>query len=228
MPRQTLHDGLSGNSRSHPGDVSRRVAERREQLGLSREEVATRAGMTPGYVRYVEEQCHHSIGTNALLRLAGALRTTASRLLGGDLESCPDDVVTGQPVPCDLGADECWTRLSGQDVGRVALTTATGHPAVLPVIYSVVEGTIVYRTAPHTPPAAGRGTEVAFEVDRFDASLSAGWSVLLLGNVEHVTDSDEVRALARDAHPDPWADGTHDLWIRIVPSNVTGCLIRVD
>ncbi|MFD3452741.1 helix-turn-helix domain-containing protein [Streptomyces sp. NPDC058691] len=226
MPRQTLHDDPSGNSRSHPGDVARRVARRREQLGLSREEVATRAGMTPGYVRYVEEQCHHTIGTNALLRLAGALRTTASRLLGGDTENCPDTAATGHPVPCDLGPDECWRRLSGQDVGRVALTTTTGHPAVLPVIYAVVDGAIVYRTAPQSPPAAGHGTEVAFEVDQFDASLSAGWSVLLLGITEHVTDSDEVRALAEDAHPDPWADGTDDLWIRIVPSNVTGCLIR--
>lgn len=228
MPRQTLNDGLSGKPRSHPGDVARRAAERREQLGLSREEVAARAGMTPGYVRYVEEQCHHTIGTSALLRLAGALRTTASRLLGGDLENGPDGVATGQPVPCDLDIDECWTRLSGQDVGRIALTTATGHPAVLPVIYSVAEGAIVYRTAQQALPAAKRGTEVAFEVDRFDASLSAGWSVLLLGIVEHVTDSDEVRALAQDAHPDPWADGTDDLWIRIVPSNVTGCLIRAE
>ncbi|MFF3565891.1 helix-turn-helix domain-containing protein [Streptomyces sp. NPDC002574] len=228
MPRQTLHDDLSGNSRSHPGDVARRVAQRREQLGLSREEVAARAGMTPGYVRYVEEQCHHTIGTNAMLRLAGALRTTASRLLGGDTENCPDEVATGQPVPCDLDAGECWSRLSGQDVGRVALTTATGHPAVVPVIYSVVDGAIVYRTAREAPPAAGHGIEVAFEVDQFDTCLSAGWSVLLLGTVEHVTDSDEVGALAKGAHPDPWADGTDDLWIRIVPSNVTGCLIRVE
>lgn len=157
MPRQSLRDGPSERSRAHPGDVSRRVAQRREQLGLSREEVAAKAGMTPSYVRYVEEQCHHTIGTNALLRLAGALRTTASHLLGGDAEHVPGETeAVGPPVMEELLSQECWTRLSGHDVGRIALTTCGGHPAVVPVNYAVVDGAIVYRTAADAPRPSPR------------------------------------------------------------------------
>ncbi|MFG2299409.1 helix-turn-helix domain-containing protein [Actinacidiphila glaucinigra] len=225
VPRHSLRDGPSERSRAHPGDVSRRVAQRREQLGLSREEVAAKAGMTPSYVRYVEEQCHHTIGTNALLRLAGALRTTASHLLGGDAEHLPGETETlGPPVMEEMPSQECWTRLSGHDVGRIALTTGGGHPAVVPVNYAVVDGAIVYRTAPDAPPSLAKGSEIAFEVDQLDACLSAGWSVLVLGVAEHVVDPEDTRAL--ETHPGPWSGGEDDLWIRIVPTHVTGSLIR--
>ncbi|WP_406265714.1 pyridoxamine 5'-phosphate oxidase family protein [Actinacidiphila glaucinigra] len=225
MPRHSLRDGPSERSRAHPGDVSRRVAQRREQLGLSREEVAAKAGMTPSYVRYVEEQCHHTIGTNALLRLAGALRTTASHLLGGDAEHLPGETETvGPPVMEEMPSQECWTRLSGHDVGRIALTTGGGHPAVVPVNYAVVDGAIVYRTAPDAPPSLAKGSEIAFEVDQLDARLSAGWSVLVLGVAERVVDPEDTPAL--ETHPGPWSGGEDDLWIRIVPTHVTGSLIR--
>ncbi|SNR99730.1 hypothetical protein SAMN05216252_102205 [Actinacidiphila glaucinigra] len=226
MPRQSLRDGPSERSRAHPGDVSRRVAQRREQLGLSREEVAAKAGMTPSYVRYVEEQSHHTIGTNALLRLAGALRTTASHLLGGDAEHLPGETETvGPPVMEEMPSQECWTRLSSHDVGRIALTTGGGHPAVVPVNYAVVDGAIVYRTAADAPPSLAKGSEIAFEVDQLDASLSAGWSVLVLGVAEHVVDPEDAHAL--ETHPGPWSGGEDDLWIRIVATHVTGSLIRV-
>ncbi|WP_431945540.1 helix-turn-helix domain-containing protein [Actinacidiphila sp. bgisy167] len=224
MTSQPLRDGPSERSRAHPGDVSRRVAQRREQLGLSREEVAARAGMTSSYVRYVEEQCHHTIGTNALLRLAGALRTTASHLLGGDAEHVPGEEAVGPPVMEEMRPEECWNRLSGQDVGRIALTTGGGHPAVVPVNYAVVDGTIIYRTAADAPPSLAKGNEVAFEVDQLDACLSAGWSVLVLGAAERVVDPEDSRVL--EAHPGPWSGGEDDLWIRIVPSRISGSLIR--
>lgn len=38
----------------HAGDFARRVAHRREQLGLSREEIARRSGMDSGYLEYLE------------------------------------------------------------------------------------------------------------------------------------------------------------------------------
>lgn len=36
------------------GDMGRRIAARRQQLGLSRQDVALRAGAAPGYIEYVE------------------------------------------------------------------------------------------------------------------------------------------------------------------------------
>ncbi|SDH96608.1 Helix-turn-helix domain-containing protein, partial [Sinosporangium album] len=38
-----------------PGDIGRRVARRREDLGLTREQLAERTGMDPGYLAYLEE-----------------------------------------------------------------------------------------------------------------------------------------------------------------------------
>ncbi|WP_406405454.1 helix-turn-helix domain-containing protein [Streptomyces sp. NBC_01643] len=38
-----------------PGDVGRRVAARREELGLSRQEVAERSGSATTYIQYLEE-----------------------------------------------------------------------------------------------------------------------------------------------------------------------------
>jgi hypothetical protein len=37
------------------GDIGRRIAIRREELGKSQDEVAARTGIAPGYLRYVEQ-----------------------------------------------------------------------------------------------------------------------------------------------------------------------------
>lgn len=63
-------------------------------------------------------------------------------------------------------------------------------------------------------PAAAAGCEVAFEVDQVDEAIAAGWSVLAVGTAERVTPPEEE------------AEGKRDLWIRIVPDRISGCLIR--
>ena len=45
-----------------------------------------------------------------------------------------------------LSDAECRTLLAGQDVGRVAV--ANGGPAILPVVYALLDGDVVFRTAP--------------------------------------------------------------------------------
>lgn len=64
------------------GDIGRRLALRREELGLSREQVADRAGIAPEYLRYVEERPFASPGPTFLLRVAEALETNVPRLRG--------------------------------------------------------------------------------------------------------------------------------------------------
>ncbi|MFD7475276.1 pyridoxamine 5'-phosphate oxidase family protein [Streptomyces sp. NPDC059837] len=56
-----------------------------------------------------------------------------------------------------------------------------GHPAVVPVNYDVIDGAIVFRTAPGSVTASVVDEEVAFEVDRVDEARSMGWSVLAVG-----------------------------------------------
>ncbi|MEU6774993.1 pyridoxamine 5'-phosphate oxidase family protein [Streptomyces sp. NPDC046759] len=207
---------------NNPGDIGRRVAVERRRRGLSREETAGLARMSPDYLAYLEVRpADPTVAT--LIRLADALGTTVAALRGGGL-----DRPSGQghallhPELRDLDPEECRTLLSTHGVGRVSVSPSDGRPAVVPVNYDVVDGAIVFRTAPDSVAAAAAGREVAFEVDHVDDALSQGWSVLAVGPARAVTDPDAVRALTRNAHTRPWAGGERQMWVSIRPTSLTG------
>ncbi|WP_416981317.1 DUF1918 domain-containing protein [Streptomyces sp. T028] len=213
---------------ANPGDIGRRVAAERRRQGLGREETARRARMSPGYLSYLEEHpADPSVA--ALIRLADALGTTTAALLGGG-----GDLPPGQghallhPRLRDLGEAECRTLLSTHGVGRVAVTSSDGRPAVVPVNYEIVDDTIAFRTAPDSLPAAAVGTEVAFEVDHLDDALSKGWSVLAVGLASVVTEPEAVRRLTERAHTTPWAGGGREMWVSIRPTSLTGRRITAE
>lgn len=209
------------------GDLGRRLAARRAQLGLTREETAIRAGMDPGYLRHLEEHAVAAPGQGALLRLAGVLETTLAGLTGGDVDLPPGAGPAGRtPEFTELSRTECGDLLSTHGVGRLAVSTAQG-PVIVPVNYSVVDGTIVFRTARGATPALGVGSRVALEIDRIDDAFSQGWSVLVRGNARMVTDPGEAERLARRAYSTPWAGGRRDVWVRVEPFAVTGRRITV-
>ncbi|MFF7160186.1 helix-turn-helix domain-containing protein [Streptomyces sp. NPDC008086] len=219
MTEQTSSYALEGRP---VGDLGRRIAQRRTELGLTLEETATRAGMAPAYLRHLEEHPTASPDAAALLRLAGTLKTTVWHLTGGDTELPPGlGQAARTPRVTELTGAECRALLSTHGVGRLAVPTACG-PVVVPVNYSVVDGAIVLRTAPGTTPSQAIGRQVAFEVDRIDEAFSEGWSVLVRGRALAVTDPDEVGRLAERAYSTPWVGGRRDQWLRIEPVGVTG------
>ncbi|MER6562234.1 pyridoxamine 5'-phosphate oxidase family protein [Streptomyces sp. NPDC001027] len=205
-----------------PGDIGRRVAVERHRQRLSREETAHRARMSPGYLEYLEERpADPSVTT--LIRLADALGTTVTTLRGGGMDLPPGQgQALRHPQLRDIGSEECRRLLSTHGVGHIAVSARDGHPAVVPVNYDVVDDAIVFRTAPESTPAAGIGTEVAFEVDHMDEALSQGWSVLAVGPASVVTDPDAVRRLTERAHTTPWPGGAREMWVSIRPSHLTG------
>lgn len=71
-------DGIPG-----AGDLGRRVAARRRELGLSREEVAARARMSVPYLTYLETY-PANVTMSCLMRLTDALEMTPAALLGAD------------------------------------------------------------------------------------------------------------------------------------------------
>ena len=71
------------------GDLGRRLAARRAQLGLSRRETAARTGMAPSYPKHLEEHPGAAPNRGALLSLAAALETTVSELTGGATDLPP-------------------------------------------------------------------------------------------------------------------------------------------
>ncbi|WP_229698528.1 helix-turn-helix domain-containing protein [Wenjunlia tyrosinilytica] len=226
MPSEAASAGAADAVHSNPGDIGRRIARRRDQLGMSREEAAARAGMAPGYLQYLESQ-PGEVSTACLLRLAGALETTMGELLGGGVDLPPGRGDSAQrPRLDELDPAECRTLLSTHGVGRLAVTTSEG-PAVVPVNYTLVDDSVVFRTAPHALPSQASGKEVAFEVDHIDDALSQGWSVLVVGRAQQVTDPEEARGLGELARSRPWwSPESRDLWMRITPRRTTGRRIR--
>jgi nitroimidazol reductase NimA-like FMN-containing flavoprotein (pyridoxamine 5'-phosphate oxidase superfamily) len=117
-----------------------------------------------------------------------------------------------------LDRPECETLLATQRVGRVGLST----PIVLPVQYAMFDGDVVFRTAPGEKLiAAVLGRTVAFEVDDFDVSARSGWSVVVIGEAEEVTDRGEL-ARMQELDLDPWAGELRDRFVRIHTDEVTG------
>ncbi|GAA3880378.1 hypothetical protein GCM10023084_36650 [Streptomyces lacrimifluminis] len=224
MTEQTQANGTQGPP---SGDLGRRLAARRVQLGLTREETAARAGMATSYVTHLEQHPDAAPGRGAMFALATALETTVSALTGGDADLPPGPGRAGYaPEFTELSTAECTELLSTHGVGRLAVTTALG-PMIVPVNYSVVEGTVVFRTAHGATPSLASGGPVAFEVDRIDDAFSQGWSVLVRGYARTVTDIGEERRLAERTYSEPWAGGRRDVWVRIEPFALTGRRIVV-
>ncbi|MDT0449545.1 pyridoxamine 5'-phosphate oxidase family protein [Streptomyces hesseae] len=227
-----MHDGGPrpddpGTDSGGPGEdtVATRCAVRREQLGLSREEAARRAGMSVPYLSQLET-FRGDFDPAALMRLAAALEMPYDELTGGPREAAPGQQPAGtNPALEHLSEDDCWRRLGTHGIGRIGLMTGPA-PVVLPVNFLVDGRTVVYRTESGGAAAAADGDPLAFEADHIDAHVSRGWSVLITGTAEHITDPGTVEVLATRPGAQPWAGGKRDLWIRIRPGQVTGRTIH--
>jgi nitroimidazol reductase NimA-like FMN-containing flavoprotein (pyridoxamine 5'-phosphate oxidase superfamily) len=209
-----------------PGDLGRRVAARRLELGLSPEELAGRTGIAPVYLEHLESG-PASCTTNTVVRLASALNTTPSALLGGEVDRAPGPGPATAHATLDTLSDEdAWDRLATGGVGRVVFQASQRGPVALPVNFRVLDGAIVFRTAPETALDAAAGQDpVSFEVDQIDEAMSQGWSVLVTGRLEKVADAAELRRLMRSSSK-PWAGGKRDVVLRLVASKVSGRRIR--
>jgi nitroimidazol reductase NimA-like FMN-containing flavoprotein (pyridoxamine 5'-phosphate oxidase superfamily) len=136
-----------------------------------------------------------------------------------------------EPVVELLNEAECLRLISAGGVGRIGYTGRFG-PTVLPVNYALYEGTIVFRTGQHSPLGEDLRTgiehaesKVAFEIDELSPATREGWSVLVQGSA-HLVDSEAERASIVGLGVEPWAGGEKELFVRILPSRVTGRRIR--
>jgi len=206
------------------GDMARRVARRRTELGKSIEEVAAKAGIDPGYLRYFEEHAGARLSTGTILLLALVLECRPEDLTGGRVDRPPGRGRAGRhPALRELTRAQCEAHLRAGGVGRVAFVTSRG-PVAHPVNYAVHEGDVVVSTSVAQAAAFEGQGRLSFEVDRVDEALSEGWSVLVTGPVRRVDDPKEVVALA-GLGLQPWAGGDRHALVRIRPEEVTGRVI---
>ena len=204
-----------------PGDLGRRVAHRRRELGLSYDELSRRSGMAVGYLRALEARPTQPT-TPAVLRLAASLDTTAGALLGADADRTPAQGSTDPRARLeDLGPDDARRLLEGEVVGRVVLDTDDRGPVAIPVNYRLLEGQIVLRTATGSTLDRAAGNRVGFEVDHLDPAFARGWSVLVTGRLARVADVEQVRRLTEQSAV-PWPAGGHRVVLRIDAGRVTG------
>ncbi len=124
-----------------------------------------------------------------------------------------------------LSPAECFGLLELGGIGRVGFASADGI-TMLPVNFAVTEKTIIFRTAPDTLPALYADGPVSFEVDRLNYVLREGWSVLVHGRAHKVADERGVKRLEDRTHLEPWAGGARDVYVRIVPTRISGRCIE--
>jgi nitroimidazol reductase NimA-like FMN-containing flavoprotein (pyridoxamine 5'-phosphate oxidase superfamily) len=213
-------DSWSWPSPPDPGDLSRRIIQRRTELRLSIHQVAERAHLSRRYLEYLELFPARPSGT-VLRKLAAALRTTPAALLGAGGDMPPGHGRPAGPRMEQLTQAECSRLIAPGGIGRIAMVTVTG-PVILPVNFAVIAGTIVIRTEAGSVIAGHASEPVAFEVDHIDEALAQGWSVLVRGQAHPVLQPGERRNVQAGAALQPWPQGEHDLYIRIVPDRITG------
>ena len=135
------------------------------------------------------------------------------------------------PVVELLDEAVCLRLISAGGVGRIGYTGRFG-PTVVPVNYALYEGTIVFRTGQDSPMGEDLRTgieqaeaKVAFEIDEISPATREGWSILVQGSA-HPVDSEAERAVVMRSGVKAWAGGEKELFVRVVPTRITGRRIR--
>ena len=116
----------------------------------------------------------------------------------------------------------CLELLRSDVVGRLGIAVH-GAPFVFPVNYAMDGEAVVFRTGKGSKLAAAERGQACFELDAFDRASRAGWSVLIGGRLEEVTEhqhADLVRL--QQLGVSPWIPEGRDHWMRLVPKWITG------
>jgi len=212
---------------SGPGDLGRRVAERRHELGLSREEVARRARIDLGYLTYLEEQPGASPDASTRLRLASALSVRLDQLEGAGFG---EPVGTGHAPAgvaevLELDRAGCYALIRHGGIGRVVFSVERG-PVALPVNFRVLDDSIVFLTGRGSIRAAiESGGPMSVEVDRIDDTLGEGWSVLATGHAVIVEDAEGLNRIEA-LEIRSWAGKDRPVPVRLIVQEMTGRRIR--
>ena len=123
-----------------------------------------------------------------------------------------DQVTYFSPIP----VEECRSLLRSVEFGRIAWNDDSGV-MVLPVNFQVLDGAVVFHTAPGAPLAKiADGTSVAFQVDEIDPESVIGWSVVLRGT---------TRRAPEGTLPVSWMIDERPLGIMIDETSLTGRVI---
>lgn len=115
--------------------------------------------------------------------------------------------------------DACWGYLASQEVGRL-VTSVGNRPELFPVNFVLDGQSVVFRTAEGSKLAQiVTNDDVAFQCDGWDDE--GGWSVLLHGTAEVISDEAEL-ARCEKMPLRPWVPTVKPHWVRLNPSEIVG------
>jgi len=126
----------------------------------------------------------------------------------------------------EIDRDGCMRMLAAASgrIGRVALSAPGSPPIIRPVNYAFDDQTssVVFRSALGSQFRKGLSSgAAAFEIDGGDPVERTGWSVIVVGEAEEVTDPTEIDRL-EDFELEPWAPGIRTHWVRIRATSASG------
>lgn len=124
----------------------------------------------------------------------------------------------------ELSREECLELLATHSFGRLAVNVGEGAPVIRPVNYLFDDASqsVVFRTAQGSKfHFLLRAADAAFEIDGIDESSRTGWSVIIRGVTDELTDPNVVRRLDRLGLA-PWAPGAKPHWMHIRAWTVSG------
>ncbi len=125
----------------------------------------------------------------------------------------------------ELSRSECLELLAQSVIGRVVVSIGAGdRPVIRPVSYAFddVSQSVVFRSVEGSKLyALLHSVRACFEVDAIDPVSRSGWSVIIEGVTELVTQPVEVRRL-EGLSLESWITEGADRWIRIRARTVSG------
>ena len=122
----------------------------------------------------------------------------------------------------ELDEDESLALLGSAEVGRVGVVV-DGQPLIFPVNHVLDGRSILVRTDSARMLGGASLARVAFEADGFDAGARSGWTVLVEGIGNDVTEAlDETSERLQAVPVAPWAPGPKARLLRIDVRTITG------
>ena len=124
----------------------------------------------------------------------------------------------------ELARAECLNLLRRTHFGRLAVSRGEGAPIIRPLnyVFDPRSQSVVFRTAEGSKlHSLLRAKEAAFEIDGIDDGGRTGWSVVVIGLAEEVTNPSEIRRLDQ-LGLEVWAPGPRNHWVRIRARTLSG------
>ena len=119
----------------------------------------------------------------------------------------------------ELDHDTCLELLQSKSVGRLAVAGTGGAPHLVPVNYTLLRGSVVFRTMPGTKLTRLVTEPVSFEVDEWDPEGGTGWSVVVQGLAYEASDREME---CEDIRLDSPGERQNSRWVRLMPDTITG------